>query len=478
VVRSVPGQAQRLALVSAMVVATLIAGSGVAFADPAAPPPSAPAAPAAPAPPPPTPPAPTPPSSGQPGQPSSGAPVNPSDQQLGQSKQDIAAKAVEVGRLSSQLTQVQDEADRLGMKLSARQEDANQALADQQDAQVAADAAERKVAATRSDTVAASAAIEQAHQKLDQFITAAYLQGVDAGSLGLLIEATDPDDLVRRAELTEALAVDQRAALDSLQRARVAKVNADSLARAAEEQARATELAAVASKRTADSAVASAQAAVQAGQAELAKVESVRVSLERQLDQLTARDAGLRAQRQRYLAFQAQQAAAAAAEAKAAAARLAARGSARTAGATGATGTVAQVIDRALSQIGKPYAWGGGNDDGPTKGVRDGGNGGDQHGDYRKIGFDCSGLMIYAFGAAGIPLPHYSGYQYNQGRKVPISQIQAGDMLFWADNGRIHHVALYIGGGQMVEAPYSGAKIRITPVRYGDGLMPYATRMF
>jgi cell wall-associated NlpC family hydrolase len=442
------------------VVATLIAGSGVAFADPAAPPPS------------PAPPSPAPPAAATPTPPSSSAsPPNPTDAQLGQSKQDIAAKAVEVGRLSSQLSQVQDEADRLGMKLSARQEDANQALADQQDAQAAADAAERKVAATRSDTVAASAAIEQAHQRLDQFITAAYLQGVDAGSLGLLIEATDPDDLVRRAELTEALAVDQRAALDSLQRARVAKVNADSLARAAEEQAKATELAAVASNRTADAAVASAQVAVQAGQAELARVESVRVSLERQLDQLTAKDAGLRAQRQRYLDFQAQQAAAAAAAAKAAAARLAVRGS------TQATGTVAQVIDRALSQIGKPYAWGGGNDDGPTKGSHDGGRGGDQNGDYRKIGFDCSGLMIYAFGAAGIGLPHYSGYQYNQGKKVPISQIQPGDMLFWADNGRIHHVALYIGNGQMVEAPYSGAKIRVTPVRYGDGLMPYATRM-
>jgi cell wall-associated NlpC family hydrolase len=444
-----------------MVVATLIAGSGVAFAAP--PPPPAPTPPPS---------APSSPRSNP--NPAPGAPSNPSDQQLGQSKQDIAAKADEVGRLSSKLTQVQDQADQLGMKLSARQEDANQALADQLDAQAAADAAERKVAATRSDAAAASGAIEQAHQRLDQFITAAYLQGVDAGSLGLLIEATDPDDLVRRAELTEALAVDQKSALDSLQRARVAKVNADSLARAAEEQARSTEIAAVASKRTADGAVASARVAVQAGQAELARVETVRVSLEHQLDILTARDAGLRAQRQRYLAFQAQQAAAAAAAAKAAAARMAA---VRSSSSASATGTVSEVIDRALSQVGKPYAWGGGNDQGPTKGVHDGGNGGDQNGDYRKIGFDCSGLMIYAFGAAGIGLPHYSGYQYNRGRKVPISQIQAGDMLFWADGGRIHHVALYIGNGQMVEAPYSGAKIRITPVRYGDGLMQYATRM-
>jgi len=462
VVLSVPEQAQRLALAAAMVIAIVIAGSGVAFADPAAPPPS------------PAPPIPGPPVPSAPSQAPSQAPSNPSDQQLGQSRQDIAAKASEVGRLSSQLTQVEEQADRLGMTLSARQEDANQALADQLDASNAADAARRTAVSTRSDAAAAAGAIEQAHQRLDQFITAAYLQGVDAGSLGLLIEATDPDDLVRRAELTEALAVDQKAALDSLQRARVAKVNADSLARAAEEQARATEVAAVAAKRTADGAVASARAAVQVGQAELAKVQSVRASLETQLDALTAKDAGLRAQRQRYVAFQAQQAAAAAAAAKAAAARLSIS---TTAAGGSATGSVSRVIDRALSQVGQPYAWGGGDDDGPTKGVHDGGRGGDQNGDYRKIGFDCSGLMIYAFGAAGIPLPHYSGYQYAKGRKIPISQIQAGDMLFWADNGRIHHVALYIGRGQMVEAPYSGAKIRVTQVRYGDGLMKYATRM-
>ncbi|HEY9417476.1 MAG TPA: hypothetical protein VIQ30_22185, partial [Pseudonocardia sp.] len=240
VVLSVPEQAQRLALAAAMVIAIVIAGSGVAFADPAAPPPS------------PAPPIPGPPVPSAPSQAPSQAPSNPSDQQLGQSRQDIAAKASEVGRLSSQLTQVEEQADRLGMTLSARQEDANQALADQLDASNAADAARRTAVSTRSDAAAAAGAIEQAHQRLDQFITAAYLQGVDAGSLGLLIEATDPDDLVRRAELTEALAVDQKAALDSLQRARVAKVNADSLARAAEEQARATEVAAVAAKRTAD----------------------------------------------------------------------------------------------------------------------------------------------------------------------------------------------------------------------------------
>jgi cell wall-associated NlpC family hydrolase len=49
-------------------------------------------------------------------------------------------------------------------------------------------------------------------------------------------------------------------------------------------------------------------------------------------------------------------------------------------------------------------------------------------------------------------------------------------MLFWATGGRIHHVALYIGNEQMVEAPYSGSHVRIAPVRYG-GIVGYATRL-
>jgi cell wall-associated NlpC family hydrolase len=128
-----------------------------------------------------------------------------------------------------------------------------------------------------------------------------------------------------------------------------------------------------------------------------------------------------------------------------------------------------------MSQLGVPYAWGGGNAHGPTRGIRDGGVA-DAHGDYRKVGFDCSGLMIYAFAAAGKRLPHYSGYQASAGRRVPLSQKAPGDMLFWATRGHIHHVALYIGNNQMIEAPYSGSRVRIASVRYG-GIVGYATRL-
>ncbi|MGB8231607.1 MAG: NlpC/P60 family protein, partial [Pseudonocardiaceae bacterium] len=141
-----------------------------------------------------------------------------------------------------------------------------------------------------------------------------------------------------------------------------------------------------------------------------------------------------------------------------------------------ATGAVQSVINRAMAQLGVRYSWGGGNAQGPTVGVRDGGVA-DTYGDYRKVGFDCSGLMIYAFSQAlGGSLPHYTGFQYNSGRKVPLAQKRPGDMLFWATDGDIHHVALYIGGEQMIEAPYSGAAVRVTSVRYGD-IMPYVVRV-
>ena len=134
------------------------------------------------------------------------------------------------------------------------------------------------------------------------------------------------------------------------------------------------------------------------------------------------------------------------------------------------------VIDRAMTQLGISYAWSGGDAHGPTRGIRDGGAG-DSFGDYQKTGFDCSGLMIYAFAPViGYALPHHSGSLYTSGRRVPLSGKRPGDMLFWGSNGRIHHVALYIGNEQMIEAPRSGSAVRVTSVRH-RGLMPYVTRL-
>lgn len=135
---------------------------------------------------------------------------------------------------------------------------------------------------------------------------------------------------------------------------------------------------------------------------------------------------------------------------------------------------IERVIDRGMGQLGVTYAWGGGNQDGPTLGVRDGGVA-DSHGDYSKVGFDCSGLMVYSFAAVGIQLEKYSGYQYTSGTQVPVGEAQRGDMLFWGAGGS-SHVALYLGDGTMLEAPQSGDVVKVSPVRW-DGIEPMAVRM-
>ncbi|MGB3303102.1 NlpC/P60 family protein [Gordonia sp. (in: high G+C Gram-positive bacteria)] len=132
------------------------------------------------------------------------------------------------------------------------------------------------------------------------------------------------------------------------------------------------------------------------------------------------------------------------------------------------------VINRMKSELGVTYAWGGGDANGPTLGIRDGGVA-DSYGDYQKVGFDCSGLMIYGFAGVGIDLPHYTGYQYTSGPQFPLSEMKRGDMIFFGPNASAH-VALILGDGTMIEAPQSGDVVKISPVRT-DGAMPNVVRL-
>ena len=132
--------------------------------------------------------------------------------------------------------------------------------------------------------------------------------------------------------------------------------------------------------------------------------------------------------------------------------------------------------------IGTQYAWGGGDANGPTRGIRDGGTA-DRYGDYNKIGFDCSGLALYAYAQIGVALPHYSGYQYFRGARISKANLQPGDLVFFAyntsDPGTIHHVAIYAGDGHddrsaelgLLRAHPQAAHQRLhrsgTPVRLG-----------
>ena len=102
------------------------------------------------------------------------------------------------------------------------------------------------------------------------------------------------------------------------------------------------------------------------------------------------------------------------------------------------SGDAAQTaVQVAENQLGKPYVWGA---EGPDS-------------------FDCSGLTKYAYAAAGISLPHYTGDQWNVGRHVAESDLQPGDLIFFHSD--LHHMGMYIGGGQLIHAPHSGDVVRI-----------------
>ena len=77
--------------------------------------------------------------------------------------------------------------------------------------------------------------------------------------------------------------------------------------------------------------------------------------------------------------------------------------------------------------------------------------------------FDCSGLTMMAWAAAGVSMPHYSGAQYAMFPHVPLDELQPGDLLFWGPGGS-EHVAMYIGGGLQIAATHTGDYVRIQPM--------------
>jgi cell wall-associated NlpC family hydrolase len=111
-----------------------------------------------------------------------------------------------------------------------------------------------------------------------------------------------------------------------------------------------------------------------------------------------------------------------------------------------APGTGAQrAVAYAKRQLGKPYLWG-------AAGPR---------------AFDCSGLTMMAWRAGGKSLPHWSVAQFQQSTRISVGQLRPGDLVFWGGTpGSIHHVAMYIGNGQIIHAPRTGQPVQINSMYY------------
>ncbi|MEV5426683.1 NlpC/P60 family protein [Streptomyces cellulosae] len=116
-------------------------------------------------------------------------------------------------------------------------------------------------------------------------------------------------------------------------------------------------------------------------------------------------------------------------------------------GGAPASGRAAAAVAAARSALGRPYVWGA---NGPS-------------------GFDCSGLTQWAYAQAGVALPRTSQAQRYAGRQVPLSEARPGDLVLYRADAS--HVAMYMGNGQVIHAPYPGAPVRYDPV----GMMPVSS---
>jgi len=109
-----------------------------------------------------------------------------------------------------------------------------------------------------------------------------------------------------------------------------------------------------------------------------------------------------------------------------------------------------RAVKVALEAVGTPYRWGG---------------------ESPSTGFDCSGLVRWAYGRVGVDLPHNSYALYGEGRRVPETGMEVGDILFFEGLG---HVGLYLGRGRMLHAPQSGRNVevvRLGSTNYGSRLV-------
>lgn len=124
-----------------------------------------------------------------------------------------------------------------------------------------------------------------------------------------------------------------------------------------------------------------------------------------------------------------------------------------------------RVANAAIAQLGVPYSWGGGNAAGPSMGFGPGAG---------IVGFDCSGLTLYAWAQVGVYLPHSAQIQYDGSAKVSLSQLQPGDLVFYGSSARdITHVSVYVGGGQVVHAPNARSVVQYGPVELWPGYYPW-----
>jgi cell wall-associated NlpC family hydrolase len=362
----------------------------------------------------------------------------PSKRTVNEARAKAQAARGQVAALQTKIAASSAKLVTLGANLSDASELYNGAVYQEQQAKQKSDAAASEAAA--ADQNAAATATE-----LNRFASAAYRSGGDIARLSSMLSANGPQDLIDQASTINVLGDRQSTALRRVNVARAA---------------------ALVLKGQAAQALADQQAATEQVKTSRDQAQGLVDEQQRQANQLAAQQSQLRAQvallssRSERLAAQ---------RAAGLAARAAAEASQNGAGdggnldiprgillgmpanvpegrQRGTKAGAAKSVAYARAQIGKPYLWAA---DGPAS-------------------FDCSGLVMMAWRQSGVSLPHWSVAQYAAGKKISLANIRPGDMVFFASDlteyRSIHHVGLYIGNGQMIEAPFTGSFVRVSSI--------------
>ncbi len=355
----------------------------------------------------------------------------------------ISDKRAQAAQIAQQLDQLTNQIDQLGQQYDAAQEELGQVNA--------------RISAASAQLARSQHQLDTAREQLASYAVEAYVHGGDSNVTDLVLSGSGPD-VVREVAFLKAASVNKTQLIDDV--------------RSAEYSTR-SQLGQLDAART---AAKSLQAKVSDQKAEateaIAHQQALQATVTGQLAQLVAQA----------------QAAKAALAAQQARARLVSQTTPSPGGSTGAhpvtptgpgrstpdgpptttdpgpvvplpvppgtpppvLGAAARAIAVARQFIGTAYAWGGAS---PA------------------TGFDCSGLVQYSFGQAGVRLPRVADQQAAATRHITYAQAQAGDLVFF-DSPDVGHVGIYLGGGMMLDAPHTGAFVRVEAI-WRDSLVGF-----
>ncbi|MET0997360.1 MAG: C40 family peptidase [Marmoricola sp.] len=390
----------------------------------------------------------------------------PTQAQVDRARAAVATKRQSVQQIEGQLAAANAQLEAAAQEASVAAEAYNGAMWRLSEARKA-----YRLAQTREQQ--AKLAVEHQRDGIVSLVTDSYQNGTELNAATAMMSNEGPKGLMNRYGVVESAGDSMEASYEAFRVASAAAAKYTKSAAKAEKHQKsladeALELRDEASDAANNAALAAGQIAVQKDALITALAEAQNISVE------------LAGQRQKALERIAQQRAAAAAkaleEARAAELRKAAQEAAKKArdakkdhkdatkdgnslpetsggGYTGpvdytppAVGTgVQRALAYAKAQLGKPYLWAA---EGPSA-------------------FDCSGLTMMAWRAGGKSLPHWSVAQYAQSTRISVGQLRPGDLVFWGSTpGSIHHVAMYIGNGQIIHAPRTGQPVQINSMYY------------